>query len=106
MCLRVGIAMETIETKAICPLCGAPIEIKIKEKGFYGHAIEGEKLPDGAIVYNRRPYNGKTRCDYRFLGYVPHCSNKYCFLYSANKTFRSKDVAMEAWNEKVTKAVK
>ena len=92
--------LEQIPTEMRCPLCGALVEIGIREKGYYGHCESREDVPEGAVISGSRRFGNKTRYHYRFPGYIPHCSNKSCFLYSANKMFRSEQDAKMAWEEK------
>ena len=94
---------EQIQTDMICPLCFSTVEIGVRKKGYYGHCGRAIDVPDGAVVTAVRGLaNGKRRYHYRFPAYIPHCSNPECFLYSANKTFRSVEMAGEAWEDRTS----
>lgn len=95
------IRLEIVQTDLVCPLCGASVEIGVRERGFYGHCEDRENIPEGACVTSsRRLGNQKTRFHYRFPGFIPRCSNGGCFLHSANKVFRSEEEAKRVWEER------
>ena len=89
-----------IKTKLECPLCGSKVEIAVHDRMYYGYCEDVDEVPEEARLVGERTFgNGNTRVYYRFPGYVPHCSNQMCFLRSANRVFRSPEIAMEAWIE-------
>ena len=93
---------QQIMTNMICPLCGEPVEIAVNKATYHGYCESEVDVPEGAHLSGIRRFgNGKERVYFSFPGYVPHCSNNECFLRSANRVFRTIEIAEEAWIEGV-----
>ena len=93
--------MESIPINLECPLCHSRVEVRIRERGYYGHTSDRDSIPKDAVISAQRKLtSGKTRYHYRFKGYIPMCSNKACFLYGITKMFRSLEEAEKAWIER------
>lgn len=93
--------MESILVDLECPLCHSVVEVRIRERGYYGHSESRDLIPEGAVISaERKLKSGKMRYHYRFRGYIPMCSNRACFLYGITKMFRSLEEAKNAWIER------